>query len=75
MSYISDKIAEVRGAGYVIPKGMEEIFLAIETEIGLDKKQPKSENKSEDKSGFSMGAKSSSMTTQSNPLAGERIDT
>lgn len=43
MSYISDKIAEVRGLGHVIPEGIEELFLAIEAEIGLKDKQPKKE--------------------------------
>lgn len=38
MSYISDKIAEVRALGHVIPEGIEELFLTIEAELGLDKK-------------------------------------
>jgi hypothetical protein len=60
MSYISDKIAEVRGMGHVVPEGIEELFLAIESEIGLDDKQKKPKQ----------------ITDQSdqNPLDGERID-
>lgn len=36
MSYISDKIAEVRALGHSIPEGIEELFLAIEDKIGLE---------------------------------------
>lgn len=36
MSYISDKIAEVRALGHSIPEGVEELFLAIEEKIGLE---------------------------------------
>lgn len=39
MSYISDKIAEVRALGHTVPEGIEELFLAIEAELGL--KPPK----------------------------------
>lgn len=59
MSYISDKIAEVRGLGHVIPEGIEELFLAIEAEIGLDKKKA-AEKPAED--------------PLPNPFEGERTD-
>lgn len=36
MSYISDKIAEVRALGHSVPEGIEELFLAIEDKIGLE---------------------------------------
>jgi hypothetical protein len=69
MSYISDKIAEVRAAGHVVPEGIEELFLAIEDEIGLDSKQKKDEPETEVKQ---LSAPEGS--EPSNPLDGERLD-
>lgn len=60
MSFISDKIAEVRGQGHVVPEGIEELFLAIEAEIGLKDKQPKE--------------KPALIEDKSNTLNGERTD-
>lgn len=67
MSYISDKIAEVRGLGHVIPEGIEELFLAIEAEIGLDKK--KAAEKPEEKP-----AEKPAEDPLPNPFEGERTD-
>ena len=62
MTYISDKIAEVRGLGHVIPEGIEELFLSIESEIGLKDKQPKHKDDPE-------------ALLSPNPLDGERTGT
>lgn len=70
MSYISDKIAEVRGMGHVVPEGIEELFLAIEAEIGLDKKQKKPVKQIADQS----SSYQSEVQPDENPLDGERID-
>jgi hypothetical protein len=47
--------------GHVVPEGIEELFLAIESEIGLDKKRKDEQAQITDQS-------------DGNPLDGERID-
>lgn len=80
MSYISDKIAEVRGMGHVVPEGIEELFLAIESEIGLDKKQKKPANQITNQSNTYQQAAQNQNSAYcegvagENPLNGERID-
>ena len=74
MSYISDKIAEVRAAGHVVPEGLEELFLAIEEEIGLESKQKKEEPESEVKQLPAPDGDQSGDIANSNPLDGERLD-
>ena len=70
MSYISDKIAEVRAAGHVVPEGIEELLLAIEDEIGLDSKQKKDEPEAKVKQlSAPVGSE-----LDANPIDGERID-
>jgi hypothetical protein len=72
MSYISDKIAEVRAAGHVVPEGIEELFLAIEDEIGLDSKQKKDEPEAEVKQ--PQAPEDGEPASDANPLDGERLE-